>query len=265
MIDVAVSGATGRMGRTLGRLLGDAPDLRAIGGIAPDRPMEGPAAIGYPEIVEVEEAGPLLGRAHAVIDFSAPDQVARLLDRYAETLTGRALLVGTTGLTDDLERALDAQAEGTAVLVASNFSLGVNLLLGLVEQAARALPADGYDIEVVETHHRLKEDAPSGTALSLAEAAARGRGRTLEASRRDGRSGRIGPRPTGEIGLHSVRGGAVAGEHQVRLLGEREQITLSHSAASRELFAEGAMVAARWLADKPAGRYGMAQVLGLEP
>lgn len=263
MIAVAVSGATGRMGRTLGRLLRGADDLRVVGGIAPDRPADGPESIGYPEIVPVDQAGPMVRSADAVVDFSAPEQVARLLDLCAEPLAGRALLIGTTGLNDGLEAALETQAERSAVLVASNFSVGVNLLLELVERAARTLPAEDYDVEIVETHHRRKEDAPSGTALSLGRAAAEARGRTLDQTRRDRRSGRVGSRPGGEVGFHAVRGGDVVGDHAVHFLGERERITLEHAALSRDLFAEGALLATRWLAGKAPGRYTMRQVLGL--
>jgi 4-hydroxy-tetrahydrodipicolinate reductase len=263
VINVAVSGATGRMGRTLGRLLRDAEDLRVVGGIAPDQPANGPQSIGYPEIVPVDRAGPLVRNADAVVDFSAPEQVALLLDRCGEPLAGRALLIGTTGLDDHLEAALDTQAERSAVLVASNFSVGVNLLLELVERAARALSADSYDIEIVETHHRRKEDAPSGTALSLGRAAMRARGRTLDQARRDGRSGRAGSRPGGEVGFHAVRGGDVVGDHAVHFLGDRERITLGHAALSRDLFADGALLATRWLAGRGPGRYTMREVLGL--
>ena len=251
------------MGRVLGRMLRDADDLRATGGIAPDRPPEGAEAMGYPEIVAVADAAPLIRRADVIIDFSAPEQLAALLAGSADALEGKALLVGTTGLPDDVRVALDALTERAAVLVAPNFSVGVNLLRALVERAARTLPADGYDIEIVETHHRSKEDAPSGTALSLGEAAARGRGRSLDDERVDGRSGRLGPRPVGRIGFHAVRGGGVAGDHEVRFLGARERITLAHSALSRELFAEGALVAARWLTHRSPGRYSMNDVLEL--
>ncbi len=261
-MDIAVSGATGRMGRVLGARIRDAGDLRAVGGIAPDRPPEGAEAIGYPEIVDPEDGADLIARADAVIDFSAPAQLRTLLDTAGDALAGRALLVGTTGLDDDVRAGLDALSNSAAVLVAANFSVGVNVLAALVERAARSLPA-AYDIEVVETHHRGKEDAPSGTALWLGEAAARGRGESLETSRRDGRSGRLGPRPEGEIGFHAVRGGGVAGEHTVRFLGDGEEVALGHRAGDRSLFAEGALVAARWLAGKAPGRYTMQQVLGL--
>lgn len=263
MIDLVVSGATGRMGRALGARIRAAGDLRAVGGIAPDRPPEGAEAIGYPEIVDVADAGPMVRGADAIIDFSAPEQLSALLAGAVDAMEGKALLVGTTGLTDELMDALDAVAELSAVLVASNFSVGVNLLMELVERAAGALPAEGYDIEIVEAHHRGKEDAPSGTGLSLGEAAARGRGRPLDEHRRDGRSGRVGPRPVGEIGLHAVRGGGVAGEHTVRFLGAGEEVVLGHRAGSRELFADGALVAARWLVGRGPGRYTMKQVLEL--
>lgn len=264
MIEIAVSGATGRMGRTLGRLMGDADDLRAVGGIARSPPAEGAAAIGYDEITDVAGAADLIRRAEVLIDVSAPDQLAAILDTHGDALGGKALLVGTTGLPEDLHADLDALDARAAVLVAANFSPGVNLLLGLLERAARALPADRYDIEVVEAHHRHKEDAPSGTALSLGEAAARGRGESLPDRRRDGRSGRVGPRPAGEIGLHAVRGGGGAGEHIVHILGDQEALTLAHRARSRDLFADGALMAARWLAGRSPGRYTMTQVLGLD-
>ena len=263
-LDLVVSGATGRMGRVLARLIAEAEDLRALGGIAPE-----PAAVdgedaGYPEIVPAAACGEMLRRADALIDFSAPEQLEVILSRYGEELAGRAVLIGTTGLEGSLEARLDALAGRAAVLVAANFSIGVNLLLGLVRQAARALPAAAYDIEIVEAHHRRKVDAPSGTALALAEAAAAGRGVSLADVRTDGRTGRTGERPAGEIGIHAVRGGDVVGEHAVRFLGGREAIGLTHAAASRDLFAEGALVAARWLAGRDPGRYTMADVLGLE-
>ena len=264
MIDLVVSGATGRMGRALGRMIADADDLQALGGIAPDGPDEA-GELGYPTLVDGGDpnADRLIRDAHAVLDFSAPEYLDELLDRHADALAGRAVLVGTTGLDTTLEDRLAALSEDAAVLVAANFSLGVNLLLGLVEEAARALPAEGYDIEIVEAHHRDKEDAPSGTAEALGRAAARGRATDLDAVRVDGRSGRPGARPTGEIGFHAVRGGGEPGEHVVHLLGDLERITLAHRAGSRELFAHGALVAARWLVGRGPGRYTMRDVLGL--
>lgn len=266
MLKLAVSGATGRMGQILGRLIAEADDLEAVGGIARSAGESGAenAVPGYPQIAPVEEAGALLRRADAVIDFSAPEQLEALLDHHADSMEGRALLVGTTGFGEGLEGRLWSLAERAPVLVAANFSVGVNLLQGLVRQAARALSAEQYDIEIVETHHRRKEDAPSGTALVLGHAAADGRGAELDEVRQDGRSGRTGQRPGSQIGFHALRGGDVVGDHEVLFLGDRERISLGHRALSRDLFAEGALVAARWLVGQGPGRYGMADVLGLE-
>lgn len=262
-LDLVVSGATGRMGQALARLIADAEDLRPLGGIARDAPDGGVEATGYPEIRPMSEARELVARADVVIDFSAPEQLARLLELCGDSLEGRALVVGTTGIDDRTRERLDDVSSTAPVLVAANFSVGVNLLLGLVEQAARALPADRYDIEIVETHHRHKEDAPSGTALALGKAAASGRDVPLDQVRKDGRSGRPGPRPTGEIATHALRGGGVPGEHSVHFLGGREVIRLSHGALDRDLFADGALLAARWLATQSPGRYEMRNVLGL--
>ena len=210
MIDVVVSGATGRMGRTLGAMLRGLDDLRAVGGIAPDRPEEGARALGYPPLVDAEDAAPLVRGADAVIDFSAPDHLSALLAATTDALEGKALLVGTTGLPDELVGALDALAGRAAVLVAPNFSVGVNLLGELVEQAARALPAEGYDIEIVEAHHRGKEDAPSGTALALGEAAARGRDDPGRGGWRPAALGAAGSGPGPLARSGSTRSGAAA-------------------------------------------------------
>jgi 4-hydroxy-tetrahydrodipicolinate reductase len=263
-IDLVVSGATGRMGRALGRLIAAADDLRALGGIAPDAAAVDASECGYPDLVAVADAAELIARSHVVIDFSAPEQLRRILEEHGNALRGSALVVGTTGLDAELESRLGRLAGETAVLSAPNFGVGVNLLLGLVERAARALPGGDYDVEIIEAHHRRKEDAPSGTALALGRAVTAGRGEELERVRRDGRSGRTGARSAGEIGFHAVRGGDVVGEHAVHFLGARERITIGHVAQSRDLFADGALVAARWLADRGPGRYTMAQVLGLD-
>ena len=262
-VRLLVSGATGRMGRAIGRLAGESEDLRVIGGIARGATPERARQSGYPALRDVAGARELIDRADAIVDVSAPPQLGDLIDRHADALAEKALLIGTTGLDDALEARLDELSASAAVLVASNFSVGVNLLIGLVERAARALPGDRYDIEVVETHHRGKEDAPSGTALSLGRSAATARGVDLRDVRRDGRSGRPGRRPAGEIGFHALRGGDVSGEHAVHFLGDGERITMSHSATSRELFARGALLAVRWLAGREPGRYRMMDVLGL--
>jgi 4-hydroxy-tetrahydrodipicolinate reductase len=252
------------MGRALARLLAGSDDMRIVGGIARGHPGASPGAVGYPELVDPARAGALIRRSAVVIDFSAPAQLGVLLERHGDALSGRALVVGTTGLDASEESALDRVAATAAVLSSPNFSVGVNVLLGLVERAARVLPPDRYDVEIVEAHHAGKEDAPSGTALALGRAVAEGRGATLEDVRRDGRTGRTGARPRGEIGFHAVRGGGVVGEHAVRFLGALEELVVEHRARSRDLFAEGAVMAARWLAGREPGRYTMARVLGLD-
>lgn len=234
------------MGQTLTRLIADSHDFELVGGI--DRDSK-----------NVE----LLSRADVVIDFSAVPALASLLNQHGQRLAGRALVVGTTGLTPEVQRLLAEAARKSAVLVSANFSVGVNLMLNLVAAAARVLSADHFDVEIVEAHHRRKVDAPSGTALALGQAIADARGAALADLRRDGRSGQTGERPHGEIGFHALRGGDIVGEHRVAFVGARERIEIAHAAQDRALFAEGALVAARWMAGKPAGSYSMKDVLGL--
>ncbi len=257
---VLLSGATGRMGTALAALAADDDGVQLIGGIG--RVPERGCDIGCPIVETPETAGAWVREADVVVDFSSPELLGRLLETNGDAWEGTALVVGTTGLPGDVQRRIDALAERAPVLVAANFSVGVNLLVALAEQAAQVL-GDDYDVEVVEAHHRRKADAPSGTALALGEALARGRGVRLDDARVDGRSGRPGERPRGEIAFHAVRGGDIVGEHRVMLIGEREQVELGHVARDRALFAEGALRAARWIAGRPAGAYTMRDVLGL--
>ena len=261
---LAVGGATGRMGQTLARLAAADPSLQMVGGIAPagSAAADAGADDGYPVVRVPEAAADLLRQADVLLDFSAPELLPRLAALHPEALAGRALVVGTTGLGAEALALLDELARRAPVLHAANFSVGVNLLAALVEQATRAL-GEAFDVEIVEAHHRRKADAPSGTALQLGAAVARARGVPLDSARRDGRSGQSGERPRGEIGFHAVRGGDVVGEHRVLFLGERERLELAHLAGDRAVFAEGALRAARWLHGRPAGRYTMRQVLGL--
>ncbi len=202
-----------------------------------------------------------LAAADAVIDFTAPDASVDLAGHAADR-GGVALIIGTTGLSPGQEAAVAAAAERIAVVRSGNFSLGVNVLLGLTEQAARRLDAADWDAEILEAHHRRKLDAPSGTALMLGEALARGRGVALKDVRASVRDGVGDPRRSGDIGFAVLRGGGVVGEHSVAFLTEDEQITLSHSARDRSLFARGALAAARWVVGKPPGLYDMQDVLG---
>lgn len=264
MTRIVLCGVGGRMGQTVVRLARELADVSVIAGI--DHHVasgEAARALGVEQVVGHGEADTVIGSADVVLDFSSPAGTCMLAKQHANALDGRALVVGTTGLDDETLAKLDALARQTAVLVAANFSVGVNLLLGLAEQSARVLPAAAYDAEIVETHHGRKADAPSGTALALGEAIARGRSVELSAVRRDGRSGTTGERPPGEIGFHALRGGSVAGEHHVHFLGQRERIELAHHAEDRALFAEGALVAARWITGRGPGRYTMKDVLGL--
>ena len=259
-VRVVLSGATGRMGTAIAGLIADDAGVSLLSGIG--RTAEKECDIGCPVVETPETAGGWIREADVVIDFSAPELLRRLLEMHGDALAGRALVVGTTGLGEEEHALLARAAERTAVLTAANFSVGVNLLAALAEQAARAL-GDDYDVEIVEAHHRRKADAPSGTALALGEAVARGRGVDLGSVRVDGRSGRPGERPRGEVAFHALRGGDIVGEHRVMLIGEREQVELGHVARDRALFAEGALRAARWMAGKGAGTYSMRDVLGL--
>ena len=199
----------------------------------------------------VEDDGDLL------VDFSAPDALQDSLEKAVAA--GTPILIGTTGLGEEADKRIAEAAKSVAVLRAANTSLGVAVLSDLVERAAKALGTD-WDIEIVEMHHRMKADAPSGTALALGEAAAAGRGTAVRAER--GRDGTRLKRETGAIGFASVRGGTVAGEHDVIFAGADERVILSHRAESRMIFARGALAAASFLAGKPPGLYSMRDVIG---
>jgi 4-hydroxy-tetrahydrodipicolinate reductase len=207
-----------------------------------------------------EDAARLADASEVLVDFSAPAALASNL--HAAIGAGIPLLVGTTGLSDEQHLAIDHAAQAVPVLQTGNTSLGVTLLAHLVHEAAARLGPE-WDIEVLEMHHRMKVDAPSGTAMLLGDAAAQARGIALAQNFESGRHGHTGPRAVGAIGFASLRGGTVAGEHSVILAGEQERITLRHSAESRMIFARGAVQAANWLIGKPAGRYRMEDVLGL--
>jgi 4-hydroxy-tetrahydrodipicolinate reductase len=191
-----------------------------------------------------------------LVDFSAPDALQASLDKAVAT--GTPILIGTTGLGEDADKRIAEAAKKVAVLRAPNTSVGVAVLSDLVERAAKALGTD-WDIEIVEMHHRMKADAPSGTALALGEAAAAGRGTPMRAER--GRDGTGLKRQQGAIGFASLRGGTIAGEHDVIFAGLDERVILSHRAESRMIFARGALAAARFLVGKPAGLYSMHDVI----
>lgn len=248
-VRLAIAGALGRMGQAVAKTAQGREDVRVAARF--DREPGG-------DLVSRDEA---LAQADAVIDFTGPGASAELAAHCASLARAPALIIGSTGFSPEQEAAIRAhQADGKLVIVkAGNFSLGVNMLMGLVRQAAAALPARDWDIEVFEAHHRRKLDAPSGTALMLGRAAADGREISLPDTVQPDRNG---ARVSGEIGFSVLRGGGIIGEHSVVFAGEEEVLTLSHSATDRGLFARGALAAALWAKGKPPGLYDMQDVLG---
>lgn len=242
MARIGIIGSEGRMGQAIAAILGEA---------------------GHEHVGGIDQGGDpaaLAAKADVLVDFSSPHALEANLD--AAMAAGVPVVVGTTGLEERHHWLIDSAAQTIPVLQTGNTSLGVTLLAHLVRQAAASLGED-WDIEIVETHHRMKVDAPSGTALLLGEAAAKGRGIPLEGNAERGRDGITGKRAQGAIGFASLRGGTVAGEHSVFFLSDNERLTLSHSAENRSIFAKGALRAATWLIGQKPGRYGMAEVLGL--
>jgi 4-hydroxy-tetrahydrodipicolinate reductase len=266
-IGVAVAGVSGRMGRMLTAALEGHPRLTLAAAL--ERPGHdwvgrdlgsalGGAAGG---LVVTGDADAALAAAQVVIDFTVPAATVALAEVAART--GCAMVIGTTGLSAEDIAALDRAAARVPIVRAGNMSLGVNLMVALTRRVAAALGPD-YDIEVVEAHHRMKIDAPSGTALMLGQAAAEGRGVTLNATAIRGRDGITGARPEGGIGFAVIRGGDVVGEHDVIFAGPGERLVLRHLASDRALFARGALTAAEWVTCQPAGAYDMLDVLGLQ-
>jgi 4-hydroxy-tetrahydrodipicolinate reductase len=221
------------------------------------------AAAGETLAGGIDRGGDPAGLASAsdvLVDFSSPEALEANLE--AAMAAGIPILIGTTGLGERHHWLCDTAARSVPVLQTGNTSLGVTMLAHLVREAAARLGED-WDIEIVETHHRMKVDAPSGTALLLGEAAAEARGIVLADESERGRDGITGARGTGAIGFASLRGGTVAGDHTVHFLGDNERIALSHLAENRLIFARGAVRGAQWLIGKAPGRYGMAEVLGI--
>jgi len=264
---IGIVGAAGRMGRMLIAEVLGVEGCQLAGGTEP--PGSGVLGqdlgllIGAAEhgLSIGDDTGALFKASDAVVDFTHPDATAVQAALSGET--GVALIVGTTGLEAQHMEALGRAAAKAAVVQAANMSVGVNLLLGLTEQVASAL-GDDYDIEIAEMHHRHKVDAPSGTALALGAAAAKGRGVNLEDVSDRGRDGEAGPRIAGDIGFSVIRGGDVAGDHTVIFAGPGERVELTHKAGSREIFARGAIRAALWTEGRAPGLYSMRDVLGLD-
>ena len=257
---ICVLGPSGRMGRALLEAAAGRDDLRITSAV--DRlGASGLGAQVAGGIIATADVDAGLDACDVYIDFTSP--AATRAVAAAAARHRRAAVIGTTGLGAADEATLDQLAQVAPIVVAANFSLGVNLLLGLVQQAARAL-GPSWDAEVVEAHHRAKRDAPSGTALMIAKAIAAGHGVDYDAVKRHTRDGDVGPRPRGEIGVSSIRGGDVVGEHTATFFGAAERIEISHRATSRAIFATGALRAAVWAVGQPPGRYDMLDVLGLQ-
>jgi 4-hydroxy-tetrahydrodipicolinate reductase len=265
LLRIVVAGATGRMGRTLIRAIGERDDIALVGALvsAANANLGNDAGkVCGCERTDVPlsvDAAAALRNADVLIDFTGANASVELAQQAARA--GVPDVTGTTGFSPEQDAAIAVSAQQTAIVKAGNMSLGVTLLASLVKQATKALP--DFDIEVLEMHHRLKRDAPSGTALLLGEAAAQGRDVTLSEHAVLARSGDVGPRKDNAIGFASLRAGTVVGEHSVILAGAYERIELTHIAEDRTIFANGALKAARWVQGKSPGLYSMPDVLGL--
>jgi 4-hydroxy-tetrahydrodipicolinate reductase len=263
---IGVIGCGGRMGRMLiADIIATEGCYLAGGAVRPGNSSLGQdlgelAGIGRLGLAATGDARQVLRDSDVAIDFTTPEATVAHAALAAEL--GRPIVIGTTGLSGQQEAAIRAAAERVPVVWAANTSLGINLLFGLVEQVAARLGPD-WDIEIVEMHHRGKLDAPSGTALALGRAAAAARGVAFEEVAQRGRDGITGPRKAGAIGFAALRGGDNIGEHHVIFAGLGERLELVHRATNRAIYAKGAVRAARWLADRPPGLYGMKEVLGL--
>ncbi|HET7093235.1 MAG TPA: 4-hydroxy-tetrahydrodipicolinate reductase [Thermomicrobiales bacterium] len=253
---IAVAGAAGRMGREVLSIAPDFPDIALAGAVV--RPGTDPARLppaGEAGCRVVDDPAALAGAIDVVIDFTRPEAAVAVAEWCAEA--GVAFVSGTTGLSLEQTARLDRAAERVPVFHARNMSAGVDAMLRALPALLAALP--GYDVEIVETHHRHKRDAPSGTALAIAETIAQATGARLPDDATFGREG-IAPRRSGAIGIHAVRGGGNPGEHAIIIAGDGEEIRLAHRSFGRRAYAEGALRAARFVGGRPPGRYGMADL-----
>jgi 4-hydroxy-tetrahydrodipicolinate reductase len=262
MTKIAISGTAGRMGVRIAALAIESERFDIVSAIeAPNHPAIGKdigelAGVGT---FGVQVTGKLEGKPDVLIDFSSPDGTLLALETCRKV--GAAMVIGTTGLTESHRAAIADAAGGLAIVQAANMSVGINVLLEVVAQVAKALGAD-YDVEIAEVHHRFKKDAPSGTAIALAKAVCAATGRDFGEVVSYGRGGMC-PRKSGEIGMHALRVGDTVGEHAVHFGNLGETVTISHSAHTRDTFARGALRAAQWVAGRKPGLYSMADVLGL--
>ncbi|PHS75608.1 MAG: 4-hydroxy-tetrahydrodipicolinate reductase [Rhodospirillaceae bacterium] len=262
---IGIIGAAGRMGRMLLAAVDAADGAVIAGGVeAPGHADLGTdlgklAGLDGVGVTLTSDAEALFQAVDAVIDFTVP--VVTTLNAHLAKKFGTVLVIGTTGMDEAQQATIVTASISAAIVQAANYSVGVNVLLGLVEQAAQILP-EAYDIEILEMHHHHKIDAPSGTALALGHAAAAGRNVNLDEVADKVRDGIIGPRKSGDIGFATLRGGDVVGDHTVMFAGPGERVEITHKAASREVFANGAVRAALWGIDQKPGLYSMKNVLG---
>jgi 4-hydroxy-tetrahydrodipicolinate reductase len=267
MLGVIVCGAAGRMGSTLVRLVHENRAMKLVGAVEfsgnsrIDQDAGEVAGVGKIGVPITAEMAPLLKGPVVIVEFTAPDATLEHVKIAAKK--NIPIVIGTTGLNPKQLAEIKRLSSKTRVLIAANMSLGVNLLLSLMGRVAKTL-GDDYDVEIVEAHHRFKKDAPSGTALALAQPIAQALGRDLDQAGVCGRKGIVGERTRQEIGLLSVRAGDIIGEHTVIFGGLGERIEFIHRAQSRETFARGALRAAEWLVKQKKGLYGMQDVLGLK-
>jgi 4-hydroxy-tetrahydrodipicolinate reductase len=262
---VCVAGAAGRMGRALIEAIAAAPDLRLSGALeAPDSGFVGRDAgelAGAPNGVKISaDAAAALGASDVLIDFTRPDPTLAHLAICARG--GVKAVVGTTGFTAAQKESIQRAANNVAIVLAPNFSVGVNVTFKLIELAAQVL-REGYDVEVIEAHHRHKVDAPSGTAVRMGEILARSLNRSLDQDAVYGRQGVTGERKPSTIGFATIRGGDIVGDHTAMFAGIGERIEITHRASSRATFAQGALRAARFVVEKDSGVFDMQDVLGL--
>lgn len=266
MIRAGVVGFGGRMGSLIARLILESSDISMSGALEdPSHPSLGrdtAEALGFPgNGIPVKSSMPdAFTGSDVIIDFTFPGVTIKTAE-YAFK-AGTAMVIGSTGFTPEEKERIAAFSSAIPIVLSPNMSIGVNVLFKIVDMAAKLLD-DSYDAEIVEAHHKMKKDAPSGTALAIAQVIAKARGVDLETQARYERHGMIGQRPTGEIGIQTVRAGDIVGEHCVMFAGGGERIEISHKAHSRENFARGAIAAARWIVGKKPGLYTMTDVLGI--
>ena len=266
MLKTTIIGASGRMGKELIRLITKDPNFDLVGAVE----IEGHSVLGADagvnagvsaaRILITDDLERVTDKTDVIIDFSSPQSTLRNVDIAVRDNCG--IVIGTTGLSNQ-ERSLikDLTVRGGRILLAPNMSIGINLLFQLCQRTALAV-GDAYDVEIVEMHHKYKKDAPSGTAVKLGEIIASAKGLDYASATQHGRQGMVGERPITEIGMHSIRGGDVVGDHQVIFAGDGERIELTHRASSRITFAKGALRAAKFIASAKPGLYDMMHVLG---